>query len=126
MAGSATFLLPLHFYTSGVIHRCHGWEIGVPFSLGFLPPSTVLRLVFLLRWLIWWLGVLLLLCFRWLVVKRNNREGGVAARPVRLPLGLGRRGNKMAEERAETRRCSPAFFFLQFGGRLLLGLGRIL
>jgi len=41
------------------------------------------------RWPIWWLGVLLLLLlrFRWLAVKRNDREGGVAAGPVRPPLG---------------------------------------
>ncbi|KAJ6942313.1 hypothetical protein NC652_008202 [Populus alba x Populus x berolinensis] len=49
-------------------------------SLGFLLPSTVLRLVLLLSWPIWWLGVfLLLLRFRWLAVKRNNRKGGAAA-----------------------------------------------
>ncbi|KAJ6869454.1 hypothetical protein NC651_034253 [Populus alba x Populus x berolinensis] len=58
-------------------------------SLGFLLPSTVLRLVLLLRWPIWWLGVfLLLLRFRWLAVKRNNREGGATAGVVRSPLGL--------------------------------------
>jgi len=28
MAGSATSLFLLHFYTGGVVHRCHGWEIG--------------------------------------------------------------------------------------------------
>ncbi|KAJ7001363.1 hypothetical protein NC653_011708 [Populus alba x Populus x berolinensis] len=49
-------------------------------SLDFLLPSTVLRLVLLLSWPIWWLGVfLLLLRFRWLAVKRNNRKGGAAA-----------------------------------------------
>ncbi|KAJ6898596.1 hypothetical protein NC652_025191 [Populus alba x Populus x berolinensis] len=32
MAGSTTFLLPLHFYTGGVVHRCHGWEIDAPFK----------------------------------------------------------------------------------------------
>ena len=26
MAGSATSLLLLHFYTGSVVHRCHGWE----------------------------------------------------------------------------------------------------
>ncbi|KAJ6976214.1 hypothetical protein NC653_031917 [Populus alba x Populus x berolinensis] len=28
MAGSVASLFLLHFYTGGVVHRCHGWEIG--------------------------------------------------------------------------------------------------
>ncbi|KAH8520531.1 hypothetical protein H0E87_001828, partial [Populus deltoides] len=28
MAGSTTSLVLLHFYTGGVVHRCHGWETG--------------------------------------------------------------------------------------------------
>jgi hypothetical protein len=28
MAGSTTSLILLHFYTGGVVHRCHGWETG--------------------------------------------------------------------------------------------------
>ena len=66
MAGSATSIF-LHFYTGGVAHRSHGWEIGAPFksqfpapfycpSVGF--PSAMADLV---------AGVsLLLLRFRWL------------------------------------------------------------
>ena len=37
MAGSATFLLPFHFCNGGVVHRCHGCEIGAHPSFGFLP-----------------------------------------------------------------------------------------
>jgi len=37
MAGSATFLLPFHFLNGGVVHRCHGCEIGAHPSFGFLP-----------------------------------------------------------------------------------------
>jgi hypothetical protein len=35
MAGSATFLLPLHFYADGVVHRCYGWEICAPSNYRF-------------------------------------------------------------------------------------------
>jgi len=28
MAGSATSLILLRFYTDDVVHRCHGWETG--------------------------------------------------------------------------------------------------
>ena len=48
MAGSATSLFLLHFYTGGVVHRCHGWEIGAPFkscSSALRPPSLFLRLL---------------------------------------------------------------------------------
>lgn len=48
MAGSATTLFLLHFYIGGVVHRCHGWEIGAPFkspSSALRPPSLVLRLL---------------------------------------------------------------------------------
>jgi hypothetical protein len=37
MAGSATSLFLLHFYTGGVAHRCHGCEIGAHPNFGFLP-----------------------------------------------------------------------------------------
>ncbi|KAL9379142.1 hypothetical protein Peur_027624 [Populus x canadensis] len=37
MAGSATSLLPFHFCHGGVVHRCHGCEIGAHPSFGFLP-----------------------------------------------------------------------------------------
>jgi len=58
MAGSATFLFPLHFYTGGVVHRCHGWEIGAPFksrssALPLLPfglPSHFLIVSVMRRW----------------------------------------------------------------------------
>jgi hypothetical protein len=39
MAGSATSLLPLHFYTGVVVYCRHGWEIGAPSSFGFLLPT---------------------------------------------------------------------------------------
>jgi len=37
MAGPATSLLPFHFCNGGVVHRCHGREIGAHLSFGFLP-----------------------------------------------------------------------------------------
>jgi hypothetical protein len=46
MAGSATSLLPFHFCNGGVVHRCHGREIGAHPGFGSLPllycPSAFL------------------------------------------------------------------------------------
>ena len=49
MAGSATSLILLHFYTGGVVHRCHGWEtdthevsVFCPLLLSFGLPSHLL------------------------------------------------------------------------------------
>jgi hypothetical protein len=37
MAGSATSLILLHFYTGGVVYRCHGWETGTLEVFVFCP-----------------------------------------------------------------------------------------
>ena len=37
IAGLATSLLPFHFCNGGVVHRCHGCEIGAHPSFDFLP-----------------------------------------------------------------------------------------
>ncbi|KAH8517980.1 hypothetical protein H0E87_005767, partial [Populus deltoides] len=58
MAGSATFLFPLHFYIGGVVHHCHGWEIDAPLksrssALPLLPfslPSHFLIVSVIRRW----------------------------------------------------------------------------
>jgi len=47
MAGSTTFLLILHFYTGGVVHRYHGWETGALKVSVFSHFVTILRPLFL-------------------------------------------------------------------------------
>ncbi|KAL9363850.1 hypothetical protein Peur_041723 [Populus x canadensis] len=47
MAGLATFLLLLYFYSGGVVHRYHGWEIGTLGVSVFCSFFTILRPPFL-------------------------------------------------------------------------------
>jgi hypothetical protein len=75
MAGSATSLLPLHFYTGVVVYCRHGWEIGAPSSFGFLLP-TFSWLSF--GWVLWrpgeqggWVVVGL---FGWLGQREERKE----------------------------------------------------
>lgn len=62
----------------------------------------------------------------WPREERVESAGSSDGAAAETPLVWGRRENEMAGERAETGRCSPIFFFLQFQGRILLVLGRML
>jgi hypothetical protein len=53
MAGSTTFFLLLYFYSSGVVHRCHGWEIGAIGVSIFCSFFNVLRPPFLFLYLLY-------------------------------------------------------------------------
>jgi hypothetical protein len=122
MAGSATPLILLHFYTRGVVHRCHGWETGTlevsvfcPLLLSFGLPSHLLIVPVMSCWrrdaavgrLMVVAGGDAVAEISWLTMRRCCgclRENRLRKGKVRVQRGAGLFGSFLCQEDWETNR----------------------